>query len=82
MRYGSATAGRHGVSAARAESINAAYPGTCTTVSTPANSDTSLVLPLIPGLVATSATRAVLGPGRCSWPMSWERCRLRLAIAT
>ncbi len=79
-RYGSVAAGRHGVSTARAESISAAYPGTRTAVSTPANTDGSLVAGM-PGLVATSATRAVAGPARCNWPMSCERCRLRLAIA-
>ncbi len=82
-RYGTMAAGRQGVSTARAESISAAYPVTCIVVSTPLKIDVSPpLLPAGPVLAASSATPEVAGPGRCSWPMSCERWRLRLAAAT
>ena len=37
--------------------------------------------PLRPAPPATQPTEVWFGPGSWSWPMSWERCRLRLAIA-
>ncbi len=37
--------------------------------------------PLRPAPPATQPTEVWFGPGSWSWPMSWERWRLRLAIA-